>query len=496
MIFSSLEYLLVFLPIALLGFTLLGRHARMALAWLVACSLFFYSWWEPAYLLLLLVSVGGNFLIARWMAASRNLARLLLIVGVGANLVALGWFKYAGFMALNLNWLFDLQLGGQDIVLPLAISFFTFQQIAFLVDCYKGIAHEYNLLDYTLFVSFFPQLIAGPIVHHNDVIPQFRMLQKYGQQNRLEDIQVGLTVLLIGLFKKVVIADGLAEVVTPIFSSADQGEPLTLAAAWLGPLCYTFQLYFDFSGYSDMAIGAARMFGIRMPENFNSPYKSTSIIDFWRRWHMTLSRFLQDYLYIPLGGNRKGNARRTINLIVTMLLGGLWHGAGWTFIFWGGLHASYLIINHQWRTTGGALRESIAGLFWYRALAWLCCFVAVLIAWVFFRAETFEGALLMLAAMFNSGEVVAGFLPENMELNNISLGLLPVAMYIAFFLPNTQEWMVNEKLVLTDRIIVMKNFVWKASWQWALLVGIAASIAFYKLIYLQNRVSEFIYFQF
>ncbi len=223
MVFSSLEYLLVFLPAVLLGFVLLNTrtHTRLALGWLVFCSLFFYAWWKPAYLLLLLGSILFNFLIAGWMSRNRRVSGKLLVIGVTANLAAIAWFKYAGFMSTNLNWLFGLDLGGQDIILPLAISFFTFQQIAFLVDCHRDIAHEYDLLDYTLFVSFFPQLIAGPIVHHNDVIPQFRQLRT--DSFKIDNLQIGLTVLMIGLFKKVVIADGLAEIATPIFDRAERG---------------------------------------------------------------------------------------------------------------------------------------------------------------------------------------------------------------------------------------------------------------------------------
>lgn len=494
MVFSSLEYLLVFLPVVLLGFVLLSGRARVALGWLVFCSLFFYAWWEPAYLLLLLGSMLFNFLIAGWMSRNRKLSGRLLAIGVTANLAAIGWFKYAGFMATNLNWLFDLHLGGQNIILPLAISFFTFQQIAFLVDCHRDIAHEYDLLDYTLFVSFFPQLIAGPIVHHNDVIPQFRQLGS--NSFKVDNLQIGLTVLMIGLFKKVVIADGLAELATPVFDRAERGLNIGAAEAWLGATSYTFQLYFDFSGYSDMAIGAARMFGIRLPENFNSPYKSRSIIDFWRRWHMTLSRFLQDYLYIPLGGNRKGSRRRFVNLMATMVLGGLWHGAGWTFIFWGSLHGVYLGVNHAWRAQGGKLRESMLRKRVYQFTSWLLCFLALVVAWVFFRAESFASAWLLLEAMSRITELAASMPTALEKTSRYSLPILLLAMFIAWQLPNLQEWMAAEKLVLTSRKIVPARLAWSRKWWWAVAAALPGAAAMYKLIYMSNRVTEFIYFQF
>ncbi|NND55101.1 MAG: MBOAT family protein [Gammaproteobacteria bacterium] len=494
MIFSSPEFLFAFLPLTLLGFVLLAQRIRLALGWLVACSLFFYGWWEPMYLLLLGGSVVGNFALARAMARRPALSKMLLIIGVSANLAAIGWFKYAGFLADNLSELFGLSSGSLDIVLPLAISFFTFQQIAFLVDCYRGIAREYNLLDYTLFVCFFPQLIAGPIVHHKDVIPQFAALR--GQDYDVDNLRVGLTVLLIGLFKKVVIADGLAEIATPVFAAADAGNTVTPAAAWLGALCYTFQLYFDFSGYSDMAIGAARMFGIRLPENFNSPYKSRSIIDFWRRWHITLSRFLQEYLYIPLGGNRKGPARRMINLMITMLLGGLWHGAGWTFVFWGGLHGIYLMINHGWRSYGGGLRQSLAAAPGYGLVAGCLCFLSVVVAWVFFRAETFAGAQVMLAAMTELGAVADGFGRQDENISTQRLLILGLAATVAFTFPNVQSWMAREEIVLTRRELVANRWHWRRTTAWGVIAAMPAAIALYKIIYMQNRVTEFIYFQF
>ena len=284
------------------------------------------------------------------------------------------------------------------IVLPLAISFFTLQQITYLVDANSGETKEYNFLHYCLFVTFFPQLIAGPIVHHREMLPQFEQSSAYRfvQSN----FASGTAIFLLGLFKKVVLADGVAVYATPVFNAAEAGAVLTFFEAWTGATAYTFQLYFDFSGYSDMAIGIARMFNINLPLNFNSPYKAVNITEFWRRWHMTLSRFLRDYLYIPLGGNRKGKTRRHVNLMITMLLGGLWHGAGWTFVAWGALHGFYLVVNHSWHALRRALNPNprsygIAG----QALAWLITMNAVVVAWVFFRAESFNGAIAILEGM-------------------------------------------------------------------------------------------------
>ncbi|MFQ5488405.1 MAG: MBOAT family O-acyltransferase, partial [Gammaproteobacteria bacterium] len=339
MLFHSYGFIFLFLPLTLLGFFLLGRYGllRWALAWLVLASLTFYGWWNVEYLFLLLASIVVNYLLGRALAPSQRTtasARVLLAIGIGLNLALLAYFKYAAFIVGNFNQLLGSDYRVHEIVLPLAISFFTFQQIAYLVDAYYGRAQEYSFLNYSLFVSFFPQLIAGPIVHHREMMPQFegRRIFRFSY----EDMDVGLLIFCIGLFKKVLLADGMAQFSEPVFAAAAGGLELSFFEAWGGALAYTLQIYFDFSAYSDMAIGLAWMFGIRLPLNFASPYKAINIIEFWRRWHMTLSRFLRDYLYIPLGGNRKGRERRHLNIMATMLLGGLWHGAAWTFVVWGG----------------------------------------------------------------------------------------------------------------------------------------------------------------
>ena len=398
MLFNSYEFLFLFLPITLIVFFAIARtDKRMASTWLVGASLFFYGWWNPAYLGIILCSILFNFVVGSVLNDDNEKwpRKMVLTCGIVANLVLLGYYKYANFFVDSANAVLGDVFLLDSILLPLAISFFTFQQIAYLIDTYRGETKELDFLHYCLFVTFFPQLIAGPIVHHKEMLSQFARASLYSVNIRRH--AVGYTIFTLGLFKKVVLADGIAAYATPAFYAADSGIALTLFEAWTGSLAYTLQLYFDFSGYSDMAIGLARMFGIRLPLNFNSPYKATSIIDFWRRWHMTLSRFMRDYVYIPLGGNKRGiiGSQRT-NLMATMLLGGLWHGAGWNFLFWGGLHGCYVIINNKWRAshTGKAAATAREKLF-----GWSITFIAVVFAWVPFRAETMEGTKNMIFGM-------------------------------------------------------------------------------------------------
>ncbi|MBT4522316.1 MAG: MBOAT family protein [Halieaceae bacterium] len=396
MLFNSQEFLLCFLPISVAGFYLLRGldYPRLAKAYLVIASLFFYSWWKIDYLPLLLGSIFFNFFlgsaIGKLSADAAGRKRALTGIGVGANLSLLAYFKYADFFINNLNLVLASPVQALNLVLPLAISFFTFQQIAFLVDSYRGVAKEYDFLNYALFVSFFPQLIAGPIVHHKEMMPQFSFT---GERRPAEHFAAGLFVLSIGLFKKVAIADTFAMWATAGF---DHSATLSFFDAWGTSLCYTFQLYFDFSGYTDMAIGAALLFGIRLPLNFWSPYKALDIQDFWRRWHMTLSRFLRDYIYIPLGGNRRGQAFLYFNLMATFVLGGLWHGAGWNFVFWGILHGAATIVHRLW--VAGPYRMN-------RFMGWFITFQFVNVAWVFFRAETWADALKVLGGMIRIDQI-------------------------------------------------------------------------------------------
>ncbi|HET7832180.1 MAG TPA: MBOAT family O-acyltransferase, partial [Gallionella sp.] len=356
MLFNSYVFIFLFLPVVMLGFFQLARisHA-FAAGWLALASLLFYGYWNPAYVGLLLASIIGNYAfglrIAKLNIRSEEQVghrKLLLAIAVLSNLLLLGYYKYANFFATSVNSIAGTHCSLGEIILPLGISFFTFTQIAFLVDTYQGKVKEYNFIHYVLFVTYFPHLIAGPVLHHKEMMPQFAHASTY--RFNYENIAVGLTIFLIGLFKKVVIADGIAYYVPTVFDAPALGIHLTFVEAWGGALCFALQLYFDFSGYSDMAIGLSRMFGVTLPLNFHSPYQAVNIIDFWRRWHMTLSRFLRDYLYSPLGGNRRGKVRRYLNLWLVMLLGGLWHGAGWTFVIWGGLHGIYLVITHAWQS--------------------------------------------------------------------------------------------------------------------------------------------------
>jgi alginate O-acetyltransferase complex protein AlgI len=399
MLFSSPEYIFLFLPLVALGYFLLNRYRLVMTgkAWLVLASLFFYGYWEAVYLILILSSILINYSLGTALHRTRPkphettkkhhhpTRRSILIGGIAFNLGLLGYFKYADFFIANINAWSGTSLPLLNLLLPLAISFFTFQQIAYLVDCYQQDTQEYDFLNYCLFVTFFPQLIAGPIVHHREMMPQFMRLR-----NKLanwKNILLGSLIFAMGLFKKIVIADTFAG-----WADAGFANPadLSFIQAWGASLSYTFQLYYDFSGYSDMAIGAALIFNIRLPINFNSPYKALSIQDFWRRWHITLSRWLRDYVYIPLGGNRHGNWRTHINLLLTFLLGGLWHGAGWTFILWGALHGSALIIHRLWQALGLRL---------WRWAAWALTFLFINMTWVFFRAEDVDKALTMLRRM-------------------------------------------------------------------------------------------------
>ena len=532
MLFNSYEFIFAFLPATLAVFFLLGRGGahRMALGWLVAASLFFYGWWNPPYLLLIGASIGFNFLLGNHLARGRGgdgaRRKPLLVAGVALNLFSIGYFKYVNFFVANVNAIAgtDYHLG--VIVLPLAISFFTFQQITFLVDSYRGLTREQDFLNYCLFVTFFPQLIAGPIVHHSEMLPQFARRAVF--RFRASNLAVGLTLFAIGLFKKAVMADGVAAYATPVFAAAETGAPVDFFTAWGGALAYTFQLYFDFSGYSDMALGGARMFGIRLPVNFNSPYKAVNIIDFWRRWHITLSRFLRDYVYIELGGNRRGPTRRHVNLMLTMLIGGLWHGAGWTFVIWGGLHGLYLIVNHGWHTmrrrlNGGRLPESSwAG----RRCAQAITFLAVVVGWVFFRATSLDGAVAMLEGMaglngvslpaavaYRTGALAGAleaigvtFAPGGGERFLLTWAWIAVLLPVALIAPNSLVLMRRYRPALgfsTDsaepgralpqRIAdAVDGLAWRPRPRW--IVG--AALALGGGVLALPQVSEFLYYQF
>ncbi len=404
MLFNSFPFIFLFLPIMFFGYFYL-THKRLIIgskAWLVGGSLFFYSYWNPIYLPLMLLSIFINYAIGTSFDKKIRIPKKsLLTVGILFNLGLLGYFKYVDFFLENFNGIFGANIPLPHIALPLAISFFTFQQIAYLVDSYRGETKEYDLLSYMLFVTFFPQLIAGPIVHHKEMMPQFT--RTYNLVKNYKNIALGLFIFSIGLFKKVVIADTFALWATNGF---DHAEVLTFFEAWATSLSYTFQLYFDFSGYTDMAIGAALLFNIKLPINFNSPYKAVNIQDFWRRWHITLSRFLKDYLYIPLGGNRVGRYRNYLNLFTVFLLGGLWHGASWMFVIWGALHGIAIVLHRIWQELNLEMN---------RILAWIITFNFINITWVFFRAKDLESAEKVLTGMLGgSGVVLPGILKSRL----------------------------------------------------------------------------------
>ena len=398
MLFNSAVFLFIFLPAVLLVYHGLRASGwpMLAKSWLILASLYFYAYWKTEYLPLLLFSIVANYLIGVAIGAFSKqglgmLTKLLLILGIGINVGLLGYFKYFGFLREITGSLLGLQFDPIELVLPLAISFFTFQQIAYLVDCYRNEAREYQFINYCLFVSFFPQLIAGPIVHHRQMMPQFEATDRKGAVPA-SDVMAGLFIFSIGLFKKVCIADSFAVI-------ADTGytrDSLSLLEAWTTSLSYTFQLYYDFSGYSDMAIGGALLFGIRLPLNFFSPYRAASIQDFWRRWHITLSNWLRDYIFIPFGGNRSTLYLTCRNLFITFLIGGIWHGAGWTFIAWGALHGMAIVIHRLWQQWRRPLPN------W---LGWFLTFNFVNLAWVYFRADDMATAHRVLGAMFSVSDI-------------------------------------------------------------------------------------------
>ncbi len=393
MLFNSYEFIFIFLPISFFIYFYLNHKKLIIIAkiWLIIASLFFYSWWNIIYLPLILISIIFNYKITQLIIEYNDKNYLskqnLLQIGLLFNIGLLVYFKYMDFFIENINTVFSSDIGLLYLALPLAISFFTLQQIAFLIDSYEGLVKERNFLDYMVFVTFFPQLIAGPIVHHKEMMPQFENIRN--KVVNYKNISIGLFIFSIGLFKKSVIADRFAVWATNGFDTSTL--TLNMLEGWVTSLSYTFQLYFDFSGYTDMAIGIALLFNIRLPINFNSPYKSLNIQDFWRRWHITLSRFLKDYVYIPFGGNRKGKFTTYQNLMATFMIAGIWHGAGWTFIFWGFLHGLAIAIHKAWSQLGFKI---------WSWLAWIITFNFINIAWVFFRAKEWDDAIRVLHSMF------------------------------------------------------------------------------------------------
>ncbi len=502
MFFNSLPFIFLFLPLVAGGYYLLGgKRGQIVLA---VASLFFYFQLIPEYLPLFLVSIAFNYTIG-WLLIRENrhpdraaLMPFTLWAGILVDLGLLGYYKYFNFAIGNLNQVFGVSVPLQEILLPLGISFFTFTQIAFIVDAYRGNVERIGPLSYVQFVSFFPHLIAGPIYHHAAMIPQM----EDATRSRVDwtNINLGVFFFFFGLAKKVIIADTLATVATPIFTAVANGGVPMLVESWAGALAYTLQIYFDFSGYCDMAIGIALLFNIRFPLNFFSPYRVTSVIDFWRSWNITLSNFLRDYVYITLGGNRVALPNQLWNLVITMLIGGLWHGAGWTFVAWGGLHGTFLAANHLWRRTEIVLHTYVN---------WIVTFLAVIVGWVFFRADSVESAMRILNGMVggngasaptSSAIVHVGLFPLSNVDPALAVVSIAAALAIALFLPNLydmtrdfQTALASDKQYRIQRIDPLRlRISYGLSTRWSAIVGL---VAFLAIISVQTT-SEFLYFQF
>jgi D-alanyl-lipoteichoic acid acyltransferase DltB (MBOAT superfamily) len=498
LLFTSGEFLFLFLPITLLVFFATARFVGKgaAAAWLAIASLVFYGYWRVEHTLLLVASIAFNYGFGEWILRARQqrppFARMLLGLAIAANLAALAYFKYADFFLRTAADLAGADIPLLGVVLPLGISFFTFTQIAYLVDVWAGKVVERNPVHYALFVTYFPHLIAGPVLHHAEMMPQFRLADIYSP--RLRCFTIGLAFLLMGLVKKVLVADSVAPVANMVFGH-DPGATLATSTAWIGVVAYTLQIYFDFSGYSDMAVGLSLLIGVRLPYNFNSPYQAWNITEFWRRWHMTLSRFLRDYLYVPLGGNRHGRARRYVNLMLTMLLGGLWHGASWTFVFWGGLHGAYLVVNHFWlwlRERLGIGAATGIRAWMGRAAGVALTMLCVMVGWVYFRATELESANGIVASMFgfNDGgariESLAGY----------SEGIIPwLAGFslLALFARNSQRLIDG---TFTRWLDHRSSRPWFGELMAFLVGAMCVGIVLMAIAAASRSVTEFIYFNF
>lgn len=477
MLFNSPAFLFVFLPVVLAAYFVAARiFGKAGALWCaLIASYVFYGWGEPGRLLILVASTLANYAIGSFLL--KRPRRDMLAIGLLANVSLLGYFKYLDFLLSNLGWPAPVPFGRADSAIPVGISFYTITQIIFLVDCYRHQSRQYRATDYALLVSFFPHLAAGPILDHKRVIPQFRneAFAEFAPQR----VARGMAWVAAGLFKKVILADGAGIYADSFFASAKPESVPAFADAWVGTASFALQIYFDFSGYSDMAIGLALIMGVAFPLNFNSPYKSTSIIDFWRRWHMTLSAFLRDYVYIPLGGNRKGGARRDINITATMLLGGIWHGASWNFVLWGALHGLGLVANRLWRD-----HAAIRGISMPKVAGWFLTMAFVLFAWVPFRAKDLAGTLTIWRAMLGIGD--AAVLAGPGTLWPAAWVVMLAALAIAA--PNTQQiFGEGQPGEPPSRIR------WKPGAGWALTMGTIFGIAAARTF---GVPTEYLYFRF
>lgn len=518
MLFISAAFIFLFLPVAVSGFYIIQRRfgRTFALAWLTAASFTFYATWNPRDLPILLGLIAANFVLGGVIAKSEGRSRKYwLVAALAFNLLVLGYFKYATFFADNIAQLFGwpLSTGSRTASLPLGISFIAFQKIAYLVDVYQKKIRPAGIFDFSIFAAFFPQLVAGPIVHYREIGPQ--LLREEKNPPIAERLSIGVTIFAIGLIKKIVLADSISPFANSIFNAAADGTTLTFFEAWLGTLCYALQIYFDFSGYSDMAIGIARMFGIKMPLNFFSPYRARNVIEFWRRWHITLSRFLRDYLYIPLGGNRRGRPRHFLNLTITMILGGLWHGASWNFVLWGVLHGAYLAVNHAWLMIFPRRTMRNSGMV---LLSGALTFFLVMIAWVPFRANSMTSTLSIWKSMFGFNGIslpqawavyatkapwlidlglrFEGAHSGNLFVASQLMTALLTGFAIIFLAPNTTQFMARYRPVLDFNGLIRSHANWFPSWRptlfWALFTAALLIVA----VLTPLTSSDFIYYQF
>lgn len=476
MLFNSYSFILFFIPIVWLGFRFLSSNRLLtgALIWLTISSFYFYAYWNPPFIFLLLFSILFNFSIGKALEGKNRYRKYFLFLGVAVNLLLIVYFKYGNFFMSNIFALSSSQWIDKDIFLPLGISFFTFQQIAFLVEVYQGKIVAPSLLNFSLFVSFFPQLIAGPIVRYPEIVPYFSRKKTFGVSYR--NIALGLFLFSIGLAKKVIIADSLSPWVAQVF---DKTGSLQFWTAWSGTLAYTFQIYFDFSGYSDMALGLGKLFNISLPINFNSPYKALSITDFWRRWHITLSSFLRDYLYIPLGGNRKGKLNQYKNLLITMTLGGLWHGASWTFVFWGLYHGLLLLAHKVLSNFFKKYHLGKIPIF----IKWGATFFSVTLGWVFFRSHSFAQGCTVIKAMIG----VQGIPSLNLSLlRGTHFPELLLCLFICVFMPQSWEMASFYEINSDTRQLSLSK----------IKIAAAALVFLLAVILIGTKPTEFLYFQF
>jgi len=540
MLFNSPEFLLGLLPVSLFGFFCFGAMGfhRAAILWLTIVSLFFYGWWNVSYVPLLFGSILVNFFIGEKLRAGGS--RGWIIAGISGNVIVLGYYKYIGFLTEVISDTSGLSWTVPHVILPLAISFFTFQQIAYLVDCRAGLVKESSFLNYAAFVTFFPHLIAGPITHHKEIIPQFQSMRIFKPQPL--PLALGATIFLVGLFKKVAIADFVARFANPVFDAAANNQPLTVIDSWIGAVAYTLQLYFDFSGYSDMAIGIGLLFGIRLPQNFSSPLKAANIVEFWQRWHMTLTRFITSYIYNPIVLSwSRWRASRKLSLvqpgrttavafivllaipsILTMTISGIWHGAGYQFIMFGLLHGVYVVSYYLWREIK-MRRRPLLQLSFGRSLGVLLTFICVVLSMVLFRSVSLTAALNMFSCMFGANGIVipqgvANFpvvgalvhffdlkIGKQMFLYSEPLMLIGPLLVLVLGATNIYELMKEYETAIaikstkaraaTDRGgFSLPEFRWRPSVGYSFSIGVLAFVVLTKMM--SNAPSEFIYFRF